>query len=82
MVTIGAAVFLIAAASVVEVTQGVVWTVDDSNVSLTYALEMLESHSVIYLESGEHRIERFRLIENLTNITIKGRGNNVKVTCV
>ena len=84
MVPAGAVVYLLAAAAVLNVARGVVWTVGNSNVSLTHALEMLESHSVIYLESGEHRIERFRLLQDLTNVSIIGLGtdaHDVSVSC-
>ena len=41
MVPTGAVVVLLAVAAVLEVTRGVEWTVDNSNVTLTDALEML-----------------------------------------
>ena len=82
-----AVVFLVVAASVLAAAQGGVWTVGgNSSVSLTDALAALTSNSVIYLERGEHRIERFHLLQDLTNVSIIGRGPdtydyNVTVTC-
>ena len=56
----------------------------NSSDSLTEALESLDSNAAVYLELGEHRIERFRLLQDLTNVSIIGLGGSsgdVVVSC-
>ena len=56
----------------------------NSSDSLTEALESLHSNAAVYLELGEHRIERFRLLQDLTNVSIIGLGGSsgdVVVSC-
>ena len=51
------------------------------NTSLDILLNMLESNTELILSVGCHKLTEYRLVRNLTNITLKGESNEVIITC-
>ena len=51
------------------------------NTSLDTMLNILESNTELLLSDGCHKLTQYRLVRNLTNITLKGESNEVIITC-
>ena len=56
---------------------------DDSATNLISALLNITSHSTIRLEPGNYTIDRFVLVQNVTNVSLEGSGNErgVSILC-
>ena len=51
------------------------------NTSLDTMLNMFDSNTELVLSDGCHKLTEYRLVRNLTNITLKGESNEVIITC-